>query len=179
MTVTENEFITIGRVLGHWGIKGKIRVSPMTDFPERFNTGETIYIDGKPWVIENTEWHKGNALVKLTGIESIEDAVEFTGKYVEISSAQVRPLPAGQYYHYQITDLNVVTTDGREIGVATDVLTASANDIYVVKGKDGEVLIPATEDIIKSIDLPKKVMIIEAMPGLLELNKRTGGEKKE
>ena len=178
MTGTENEFITIGRVLGHWGIKGKIRVSPMTDFPERFDSGETIYIEEQPYVIESTDWHKGNALVKLKNIESIDDAGEFTGKYFEISAAQVRPLKAGQYYHYQITGLKVMTTGGREIGAVTDVLTASANDIYVVTGKDGEVLIPATADIIKSIDLTKKVMIIEVVPGLLELNKKTGGEKE-
>lgn len=178
MTGTTDEFITIGRVLGPWGIKGKIRVNPMTDFPERFDAGETAYIEERLYIIENTEWHKGNALVKLKGIESINDAGEFTGKLVEISAAQVRPLPTGQYYYYQITGLKVITTVGREIGTVTDVLTASANDIYVVKGKDGEVLIPATEDIIKSIDLEKKLMIIEAVPGLLELNKKTGGEKE-
>jgi len=173
-----DEFITIGRVLGPWGIKGKIKVSPMTDFPERFDAGATIYIEERPYIIEDTDWHKGNALVKLKHIESIDEAGEFIGKFVEISPAQLRPLPARQYYHYQITGLNVTTTDGREIGTVTDVLVASANDIYVVKGKDGEVLIPATEDIIKSIDLEKKVMIIEAVPGLLDLNKKTEKEKE-
>lgn len=178
MAATENEFITIGRVLGQWALGGKIRVSPMTDFPERFDAGETVYIDETPYVIESTEWHKGNALVKIKGVDSIEDAEEFSGKYVEISAAQVKPLPAGQYYHYQIVGLKVVTTGGQEIGTVADVLTSSANDIYVVKGKDGEVLIPATEDIIKSIDLEKKLMIIEAVAGLLDLNKKTGKEKE-
>jgi 16S rRNA processing protein RimM len=175
--ITE-EFITIGRVLGPWGLKGRIKVNPMTDFPERFDEGATVYIEEFPYIVERTEWHKGNALVKLKHIETVDEAEEFIGKFVEISPAQVRPLPAGQYYHYQIVGLNVVTGDGREIGVVTDVLTSSANDIYVVEGKDGEVLIPATEDIIKSIDVEKKMMIIEALPGLLDLNKKTGKEKE-
>lgn len=177
MPPTENDFVTIGRVLGAWALKGKLRVTPMTDFPERFDAGETIYIDGTPYVIESTKWHKGNALVKLDRVDTIEDAEEFSGKWVEIRAAEVKTLPAGQYYHYQIVGLNVVTTTGQEIGTVADVLTASSNDIYIVKGTDGEVLIPATEDIIKSIDLEKKLMIIEAVQGLLDLNKKTGKEK--
>ena len=169
------DFITIGRVLAPWGLEGKIKVSLLTDFPEHFDPGETVYIDSEPFDIESTEWHKGNALVKLEGVDSIEAADDFTGKNVEISLAQSRPLPEGQYYHYQIAGLRVVTTGGEELGLVTDILTSTANDIYVVKGKEGEVLIPATADVIKSIDLKKKVITIEPIPGLLDLNRRTSG----
>ncbi len=177
MTNSETGFITIGQVFGPWGIKGKIRVNVMTDFPEHFNPGETVYIDGKSFTVEETDWSKSNALIKIKGVDCVNDAEEFVGKYVEISPIQLHPLSAGQYYHFQIAGLKVVTTGGREIGVISDILTSAANDIYIVKGKDGEILIPATADVIKSIDLDKKVMTIEAVPGLLELNKKTTGDK--
>lgn len=177
MKSQETEFITIGQVLAPWGIRGKLKVGILTDFPERFSPGETIYINGKPTTIESTEWHKGNALVKVKGIETLDAAEELTGRYVEISPAQSRPLAEGQYYHYQIIGLKVVTTDGREIGTVTNVLTSTVNDIYVVKGKEGEILIPALADVIKSIDLDKRVMVIEAIPGLLELNRKKNENK--
>jgi 16S rRNA processing protein RimM len=175
MKNNESDFITIGQVLAPWGIRGKIKVSILTDFPERFDPGETIYIDGKSMTIESTEWHKGNALVKVGGIETLDAAEELTGRYVEISPTQSRPLPEGEYYHYQIVGLRVVTTEGKELGTVTGILTSTANDIYVVKGKEGEILIPAMADVVRSIDLDKMVMVIEAIPGLLELNKKTGG----
>jgi 16S rRNA processing protein RimM len=82
------------------------------------------------------------------------------------------PLPTGRFYHFQIIGLVVITADGREIGPVTAVLNSAASDIYAVKGQDGEILIPATDAIIKTIDLEKKIMIIEPVPGLLELNKK-------
>ncbi len=172
MADQKNEFVIIGQVYGPWGVKGRLKVNVMTDFPDRFKAGETVYIEGQPCVIEKTEWHKGNALVQLKGVDSIDRAEELTGKYLEISPAQIKPLPEGQYYHYQIAGLRVVTTDGKELGTVEDIMTSTANDIYVVRGKEGEVLIPATADIIKSIDLEKKRMVVEAIPGLLDLNRK-------
>jgi 16S rRNA processing protein RimM len=167
-----DDLINIGRVLGPWGVKGKIKIAPLTDFPERFNPGQTLYCDAEACVIESTDWHRGNALVKITGVDTIVLAERFTGKYVTISPSQIMPLPTGRFYHFQIIGLVVITADGREIGPVTAVLNSAASDIYAVKGQDGEILIPATDATIKTIDLEKKIMIIEPVPGLLELNKK-------
>ena len=81
-------------------------------------------------------------------------------------------LPEGQYYHHQIIDLQVKTTLGETIGTVTDILTGKSNDTYIVRGARGEILIPAIEDVVQSIDLEQGYIIIEAIEGLLNLNEK-------
>jgi 16S rRNA processing protein RimM len=80
------------------------------------------------------------------------------------------PLPEGYYYHDQLIGLQVKTVQGELIGTITGILTGKSNDNYIVHGSRGEVLIPAIEDVVQSIDLKKGNVIIEPMEGLLELN---------
>ena len=167
MKSSEPEFITIGKIIAPWGIKGKLKVEVVTDFPQRFTPSSKIYINRQPMTINSTEWHKRKAIIKLNTIDSIEDAQRLRGQPVEIHRSQVYPLPEGQYYHFQLIGLEVWTTEGELLGNVTEILTAESNDNYVVRGAKGEILIPAIEDVIKSIDLDKGRMVIEAIEGLL------------
>jgi 16S rRNA processing protein RimM len=97
---------------------------------------------------------------------------EVVGHSVEIEHSQDYPLPEGQYYHHQIIGLQVRTTQGELLGSITEVLTGKSNDNYIVQGERGEILIPAIEDIVKSIDLEQGCVIIEAIEGLLSLNEK-------
>ena len=161
------EFITIGKILAPWGIKGKLKVEVVTDFPQRFTPSSKIYVDRQPVTVESTEWHKGKAIIKLDTIDSIEDAQRLRGKLIEIHHSQLQPLPEGQYYHFQLIGLEVWTTQGELLGNITEILTAESNDNYVVRGAKGEVLIPAIDDVVKSIDLARGRITIEAIEGLL------------
>ena len=89
---------------------------------------------------------------------------------MEIERRQDYPLPEGQYYHDQIIGLQVKTTQGELIGTITDVLTGKSNDNYIVQGPRGQVLVPAIEDVIQSIDIEQGHITIEAIEGLLDLN---------
>jgi 16S rRNA processing protein RimM len=91
---------------------------------------------------------------------------------VEIEPSQDYPLPEGQYYHHQIIGLEVRTTRGELIGTITNILTGKSNDSYVVQSPKGEILIPAIEDVVQSIDLYKGIITIEAIDGLLDLNEK-------
>jgi 16S rRNA processing protein RimM len=172
MKSSEPEFITIGQILAPWGIKGKLKVEVVTDFPQRFTPSSKVYINRQPMTINSTEWHKGKAIIKLSTIDSIEDAQRLRGQPVEIHHSQTYPLSEGQYYHFQLIGLEVWTTQGELLGTVTDVLAADSNDNYVVRGAKGETLIPAIEDVIKSIDLSKGCIVIEPIEGLLSLNKK-------
>lgn len=165
------EFITIGQVLAPWGIEGKVRVEVITDFPHRFAPSSQIYINRKPMTIASTQWHKGKAIVKLDTIDSIEQAEKLQGQTIEIHHSQLQPLPEGQYYHFQLIGLEVWTTQGELLGKISQILSAESNDNYVVHGAKGEILIPAIEDIVKSVDLDNGRMTIEAIDGLLSLNR--------
>jgi len=117
--------------------------------------------------IDSTEWRKGKAIIKLISIDSIEQAQRLRGQAIEIHHSQLQPLPEGQYYHFQLIGLEVETTQGELLGKITEILTAESNDIYVVRGNRGEVLIPAIDDVVKSIDLDKGCIIIEPIEGLI------------
>jgi len=168
------EFITIGQILAPWGVKGKLKVAVITDFPERFTPHSRIYIKRQPMTIDSTEWHKAKAIIKLNTVDSIEEAQKLRGQPIEIPHSQLHPLPEGQYYHFQLIGLEVWTTQGELLGNITDILTAESNDNYVVSGAKGEILIPAIEDVVKSIDLGKGHIIIEPIEGLLGLNQKVG-----
>ncbi len=171
MKSPQPEFITIGKILAPWSNKGKLKVGIATDFPQRFTPSAKVYINRQPMVIDSTEWHKGKAIIKLNTINSIEEAKKLPGQLVEIHHSQLHPLPEGQYYHFQLIGLEVWTTQGELLGNITEILSAPGNDTYVVSGAQGEILIPATEDVITSVDIKKGCLVIEPMEGLLSLNK--------
>jgi len=172
MRLSQPEFITIGQILAPWGIKGKLKVKVVTDFPQRFTPLSKIYINRQPMTIDSTEWHKGQAIIKLNTIDDIEDAQRLRGQPVEIHYSQLQTLPEGQYYHFQLIGLEVWTTQGELLGNITEILTTESNDNYVVSGAEGEILVPAIEDVVKSIDLNQGRIVIEVIEGLLTLNQK-------
>ncbi len=172
MEPTEPEFITIGRILAPWGTKGKLKVEVITDSPQHFTPCSKIYINRQLMTIDNTQWHKGKAIIKLDTIDSFEYAQRLRGQPIEVHHSQVYPLPEGQYYHFQLIGLEVWTTQGELLGNISQILTAESNDNYVVHGAKGEILIPAIEDVVKTIDLNKRRVVIEAIEGLLSLNQK-------
>jgi len=143
----------------------------LTDFPERFEPGETVYLHGAPLKVESCRPHKQHLLVKLCTVDTPEAASKLRGYDLTIPRSELRPLPEGEYYTYQLIGLEILTTGGKLLGEISDIITTAGNDIYVVRGESGELLIPAIEDVIKSIDLEKRVVIIEAIEGLLPPSK--------
>jgi 16S rRNA processing protein RimM len=122
--------------------------------------------------IDSVSWQKGRAIIKLDHIDSIEDAERLRGQPVEIHLSQVKPLPQGQYYHFQFIGLEVWTTQGELLGKITDILTTPSNDNYIISGARGEILIPAIDDVVQSVDLDRGRLIIEPIQGLLDLNRK-------
>jgi 16S rRNA processing protein RimM len=166
------EFITIGRVLAPWGVKGKLKVKIETDFPQRFASGAKVYISQQPMTIDSAEQHREKLVVKFSAIDSIEEAQKLQGKTIEIPHSQVQPLPEGQYYHFQMIGLEVRTTQGELLGKISEILTTEGNDIYIVRSAKGEILIPAIEDVVKSVDLEQGHVVIEPIEGLLSQNQK-------
>ena len=168
----DSDFITIGRIIAPWGVKGQVSVQIETDFPQRFSPGAQVFIDGKPVTIVDVSWYRGRPLIKFNTIDCTEDARQLRGKSIEIPQSQLQPLPEDHYYHFQLIGLEVRTVGGEHLGKVREVLCGESNDTYVVQGTEGEILIPAIEDVVKSIDLEHQYMEIEPIAGLLELNRK-------
>ena len=172
MKPSEPEFVTIGKIIAPSGTRGNVMVMVITESPQRFAPSSKVYINRQPMTIDSCTWRKGKALIKLNTIDNTKDAEKLRGQPVEIHHSQLKPLPEGQYYQFQLIGLEVWTTQGELLGNISHILTAESNDNYVVRGAKGELLIPAIEDVVKSIDLNQGRMVIEAIEGLLSLNQK-------
>ena len=171
---SRSEFVAVGRILAPWGLKGKLKVEVTTDFPRRFTPGARVLLRGEPRTIDGVEWRRETVILKLRDIDERSQAEELKNQVLEIPQGELQPLPEGCYYHFQLVGLEVWTTGGERLGRITRVLSAPGNDNYLVDGADGEILIPAIEDVVKEIDLDKGRVTIEPLAGLLDLNEKKG-----
>jgi len=112
------------------------------------------------------------AIIKLEGLEREEEAEILSGKVIEVHRSQLYKLPEGKYYHFQLLGLKAKTTGGKVLGEISEILAASSTDIYVIQGDNGEILVPAISDIIKSVNPDDGFIVIEPVPGLLDLNEK-------
>lgn len=159
--------VVVGRVLGPWGVRGEVKVEVMTDFPDRFSPEEEVYIGGSPLAIEGCRWQKGLAIVKLATIDGIESAETIRGQFIEVPGEQLRSLPEDEYYQFQIVGLEVWTSEGEFLGRVSRIIPTGGNDVYLVLYEGREVLVPAIEDVVKSVDLERGRIVIEVIRGLL------------
>ena len=163
----DSQFIAVGRVVAPWGARGEIKAEVLTDFPERFSPKQTLYVNQGKLTIEKCRWHRGRVILKLSGINSMEDAEKLRGLFLEIPQSQLHPLPESEYYQFQLVGLEVWTREGEFIGHVARILPTGSNDVFVVPTEDGELLIPAIEDIVKSVDLEAGRIDIKLIEGLL------------
>ncbi|MEE8413248.1 MAG: ribosome maturation factor RimM [Dehalococcoidales bacterium] len=172
MKPSKLKYITIGKILSPWRTEGQLKAEVLTDFPRRFAPSSKVYIKRQPATIDDLEWRKGKAIIKLDTVNNFKEAERLRGQLIEIRESQLQVLPEGQYYHFQLVGMKVLTTQGELLGHITEILTTPNNDTYIVSGERGEILIPAAEDIVKSVDIEKKCLVIEPIKGLLDLNKK-------
>ena len=157
----------VARVLGVWGRVGHVKVESLTDIPDRFVSGARFYIGERAYICEGSRRQGKMLLIKFQGINNRNDAAELQGAVLEAPSSESPDLPEGTFYHYQIVGLDVRTSDGGSLGKVTDIISTGSNDVYVVQTSNGEVLIPATPDVVMKVDLESGVITIEPITGLL------------
>lgn len=167
----ELRYLAIGRIIRAHGLRGEVSAVVLTDFPERFETTEWVYLgdefEATPYRLESYRWHKQNVLLTLTGVTDRTQAEGLRGQYVQVPIEEAVPLPEGAYYHYQLVGLQVKDTAGEALGTIKDIMETGANDVYVVDNGGQELLLPAIPDVIKSIDIANGVMIVQVIDGLI------------
>jgi 16S rRNA processing protein RimM len=153
------EFISIGQIINTHGLKGELKVFPLTDDIRRFRKLNEIYIDN---VTKKVVWCKLQAdkvIMKLEGIETIEEALSLKNKYIEVKRENAVELSEGEYFIADIIGCTVYDENKVELGVVSEVIQTPSNDVYWVKGKN-ELLIPALKHIIRSISVENKEIVI-------------------
>jgi 16S rRNA processing protein RimM len=156
-------------VLGAHGIRGELKCRIVTDFPSRrFRRGHTVVLDGVPHTIQTARVHGMTVLLKLEDVGDRDVAAALRGKEIQIRAEDAVALPKGQFFWHQVIGLQVEDATTHEpLGEVTDILETGANDVYVVRGGRGEILVPAIKDVVKQIDPAAGRMLIQPLPGLL------------
>ena len=179
----ETEWATIGKVVAPFGVHGELKVLSLTDIPNRFAELEAIYLgpDYRRHRIKSVRPYKGEMVVmKLVGIEDANVAETLRNFDLSIPLAQLAMLPPDSYYQHDILGLQVATLGGRVLGPIVDIMMTGSNDVYIIKAADGkQILIPAIKDVIKQVDLIRRMMYIEAIPGLLDIYETTNDAEEE
>lgn len=164
----ETEFLVIGQVVGVRGLGGELKVRIETDDPERFFDLEWAYLGEEhlPFRVASARLFKGMALLQLEGVPDRTAAEAYRGQYVYVSGSEALALADGEYYYHQIQGLQVRSVEGEELGRVTEILATGANDVYVVMGPQGELLLPAIKEVILNVDLDNGVLTVHLLEGL-------------
>ena len=164
-----DSYLAIAKVVAPHGVKGEVRCQILTDFPERFARTKRIFLGGEHKItqVKRARVDRGRALLKLEGVDSRESAQKLVGMIVFVPDSEAVTLPPGTYFWHDIIGLAVRSTDGAELGPVTEILETGSNDVYVVRGERGEVLIPATQEVVRTIDVQAGVITIKVLEGLL------------
>ncbi|MCL5774326.1 MAG: ribosome maturation factor RimM [Firmicutes bacterium] len=162
--------ILVGRVTSTHGLLGEVKVSVLTDFPERFLEDRFYFlsISSEPgkmvkMEVEKSRLQGSKAVMKFRGFSSIDEAKKLKGAEIYIEEADLKPIPPDTFYQFQIIGLDVYLETGELIGKLTEILDLPSNDVYVVQGKKEVILVPALKKVIKKIDLEQKKMWIKLL----------------
>ena len=165
--------VSIGKITKHQGNKGEVRAIPLTDNPERFELlDKVLLVKGDRIIskeIEYIRFYKNFIILKLDGVDDLEQASDYRNYLIQIPEEEKLPLPEGEYYIDDLIGFKVLTEDGRELGNLTEVIKNAGTDIFLVKGESAEYMIPAARAIITKIDQTAARIMINPPPGLLEL----------
>jgi len=166
------EYIEIGQIVNTNGLKGVVKVNPFTDDISKFEDLKYVYIhlknELKKVKIEQVRYNKNQVLLKLEGIDSIEEAEKYRNFYLKTEKESQEDLGEDTYYIVDLIGLDVYSDKNEYLGKIEDVFPTGSNDVYVVKDNLGkQILIPAIADVVKEVDLKNKKMIINLIPGLI------------
>ncbi len=156
------EFLAVGQIINTHGIKGEVKVYPLTDDAKRFRKLETIYIDGIERKISWCKIQPDTVILKIEGIETPEEAYKYKDKYIEIKRENAVKLENDRYFVADIIGSRVIDENNKELGNVFDVIVTGSNDVYWVKGKE-EVLVPALKSVIIKMDMENKLIIIKSV----------------
>lgn len=158
----EDAEIAVGRITAPHGVKGQVRVEPLTDVPQRFAELSDVSLElpggeRRGAVIERAAVSPSRVLLKLKDCDDRDAAEALRGAYILIPRAQAIALPEGHYFIDDIVGLEVVTVDGEDLGRVREVLRTKANDVYATD----RAMIPATREVIRGIDLRAGRIVVE------------------
>ncbi len=167
------QYLQIGKVANTHGVKGEIKVIPLTDNIERFNNLDWVYIDRfgnmERRNVLGVKFFRSLVILKLEGINNMNEAEALKGMFLLVDRENAVKLPENTFFICDIVGCEVFEENGNMLGVVKDVLQTGSNDVYVVGNKNGQdILIPALKSVVKEVSTEEKKIIVSIPEGLID-----------
>lgn len=167
------EYLNVGRIVNTHGVKGEVKVLPLTDDPGRFDSLKAVYLDKKDGLqklnIQGVKYIKSFVILKFKEVNDMNGAELLKEHYLKIDRKDAVKLPADSFFICDLIGSSVYDTGGTLLGEMTDVLKTGSNDVYVVtrKGKK-DILVPALKSVVKLISPEDRRIVVELPEGLVD-----------
>lgn len=167
------QYFEIGKIVNTHGIKGELKVVPLTDDIKRYDDLEWVYIDinGKleKYTIESVRYHKQNVVLKLNSVNDMNKAEVLKNSFIKIPRELAIRLPENAYFICDIIGCIVVDEANNVLGKVYDVIETGSNDVYVLKAENKkDILIPAIKDVVMNVDIANKTISVKLLEGLVD-----------
>jgi len=169
------EYIKIGQIVNIHGVKGDVKIYPLTDNINRFKGLKEVYLQKKEGLelvqISSYKMLSDMVVLHIDGVETPEMAQKLRNTYLCVDREHTIKLPKNTWLICDLVGITVKTeADNKELGKISEVLQLGSNDVYVVKQENGgeDILIPALKTVVKKVDIPEGLMIVELPEGLLD-----------
>ena len=162
------ELLAVGTVVRPHGLRGELLLNSLTDFPEHLASVEVVYLgdQAEPHPLARVRSQRGKFIIQLGDCYDRDAAEKYRGQVVQIKAEAAAPLPPGMYYHHQVIGLAAFTEEGEHLGELVEVLETGANDVYVIRSEQGELLLPVIPDVIRGIDIDARRLTVHLLDGL-------------
>jgi 16S rRNA processing protein RimM len=169
----DTDYLIIGKITRAFGIRGEVKVLPITDSVRRFEELEVVFLSTgngfRPLAVDHARTAGSSAVLKLSGIDSRDAAEQLQDELLYVDRMHAAELEKGSCYFYDLLGCTVTITDGTIVGTVQDIRNFGSCDLYFVRRPDGsEVILPAVKDVVESIDLDTKNIVIRPVEGLLD-----------
>ena len=169
--MSREKMIAIGKIIKVRGAKGELTFSPLTDDIKRFFILKEVFIEKLDGTvlkkdIEKISFYNEKGIIKFCGIESGREAMEFLKAFISIPEGERIALPENHYFISDLIGAEVISLEGEILGKVVDIFPTGSNDVFVVRNKNKETLIPAIKNVIKHVNIEDKKITINLLEGL-------------
>lgn len=154
----------VGRIVGSHGLKGWVKVAPMTEFLSRFQPGSSLLLDGQKLEVLDFRVHKSQIRLRLEGVSNRNEADRLRGRTLEVPEEDRPMLDENEFLPSQIVGLNAITQEGKPLGQVDEVIPGPAHDLLRL----GNELVPMVSNFVREIDLEEGRIVIQPIEGMFE-----------
>jgi len=169
------QYFEIGKIVNTHGIKGEVKVIPLTDDPIRFKKIKSAYISSEiaenmqEYNFEGVKYHKNFVILKIKDINNSNEAEKLKDKFIIINRDDAVKLPRDSFFVCDLINCSVYDEKGNSLGILVDILQTGSNDVYIVRDENKkELLIPALKSVVKEVSVEDKKIIVELPQGLID-----------